>query len=308
MYPVTRAKLPKLSVLALVVYTAWGMSAWALPQGATVVNGQVSVAQPAVGAQVINASNGAIINWKQFSIGAGESTQFIQPSSTSAVLNRVVGPDVSQLLGQLKANGQVFLINPNGIVIGGGARIDTNSFVASTLDMTDADFLAGKLRFFEGSGAGRVRNDGIITAAPGGRIVLIAPDIENTGIIQAPDGQILLAAGRKLEIASLDLDGVTFEIQAPTDTVLNLGKLLAENGAVQAFAGSLRHSGEIRAGRMVQGSDGSIMLAGSNDLTLTSDSITRADGASGGTIVLQSANGTARVAGAVSVTGTAGVG
>lgn len=308
MNPESHKKLPKLSALTLLVYTAWGLSAWALPQGATVVNGQVSVAQPTVGSQAINASNGAIINWKQFSIGAGETTQFIQPSSASAVLNRVVGPDVSQLLGQLKANGQVFLINPHGIVIGGGARIDTNSFIASTLDMTDADFLAGKLRFFESSSAGRVHNDGVITATPGGRIALIAPDIENTGIIQAPDGQILLAAGRKLEIASLDLDGVTFEIQAPTDSVLNLGKLLAENGAVQAFAGSLRHSGEIRAGRMVQGSDGSIMLAGSNDLTLTSDSITRADGASGGSIVLQSANGTARVAGAVSVTGAAGVG
>lgn len=308
MNPATSTKLPRLSALALVVYTAWGMPAWALPQGATVVNGQVSVTQPAAGSQVINASNGAIINWKQFSIGAGETTQFIQPSAASAVLNRVVGPDVSQLLGQLKANGQVFLINPNGIVIGGGARIDTNSFIASTLDMTDADFLAGKLRFFEGSSAGRVRNDGVITSAPGGRTVLIAPDIENTGIIQAPDGQILLAAGRKLEIASLDLEGVTFEIQAPTDSVLNLGKLLAENGAVQAFAGSLRHSGEIRAGRMIQGSDGSILLAGSNDLTLTSDSITRADGVNGGSIVLQSASGTARVAGEITATGTAGVG
>jgi filamentous hemagglutinin family protein len=308
MNPATRTKLPRLSALALVVCAAWGLPAWALPQGATVVNGQVSVTQPASGSQVINASNGAIINWKQFSIGAGETTQFIQPSSTSAVLNRVVGPDVSQLLGQLKANGQVFLINPNGIVIGGSARIDTNSFIASTLDLTDADFLAGKLRFFESSGAGRVRNDGVITSAPGGRIVLIAPDIENTGIIQAPDGQILLAAGRKLEIASLDLEGVTFEIQAPTDSVLNLGKLLAENGAVQAFAGSLRHSGEIRAGRMVQGSDGSILLAGSNDLTLTSDSITRTDGASGGSIVLQSAKGTARIAGDISATGAAAMG
>ncbi len=308
MNPSKHTQLPKLSALALVVYTAWGMSAWALPQGATVVNGQVSVAQPTSSSQIVNASNGAIINWKQFSIGVGESTQFIQPSSNSAVLNRVVGPDVSQLLGQLKANGQVFLINPNGIVIGGGARIDTNSFIASTLDMSDADFLAGKLHFFEGSSAGRMQNNGLITAAPGGRIVLIAPDIENTGIIQAPDGQILLAAGRKLEIASMDLEGVTFEIQAPTDSVLNLGKLLAENGAVQAFAGSLRQSGEIRASRMVRDSDGSILLAGSNDLTLTSDSITRADGASGGRIVLQSTQGTTRVAGEVSVTGAAGLG
>jgi len=301
-------QLPRIKALVLAVHIAVGGSCWALPQGATIVNGQVSIQLPGPGSQVINASNGAIINWKQFSIGASESTQFIQPSAASAVLNRVTGPGVSQLVGQLKANGNVFLINPNGIVIGGAARIDTNSFIASTLDITDADFIAGKLRFFAGSGAGRIRNDGMITAGPGGRIALIAPDIENTGIIRAPDGQILLAAGRKLEIASLDLDGVTFEIQAPTDSVLNLGKLLAENGAVQAFAGNLRQSGEIRASRLVRDADGSIVLAGSNDLVLTADSLTTANGLSGGSITLQSANGTARVSGVVSASGSAGPG
>ena len=301
-------KLPQLRAVVLAVHATLGLSAWALPQGATIVNGQVSVAQPTAGSQVIKASNGAIINWRQFSIGAGESTQFVQPSAASAVLNRVTGPDLSQLLGQLKANGQVFLINPHGIVIGGAARIDTNSFIASTLDISDKDFLSGKLRFFAGSAAGRIHNDGVITAAPGGRIALIAPDIENSGIIQAPDGQILLAAGRKLEIASMDLEGVTFQIQAPTDSVLNLGKLLAENGAVRAFAGSLRQGGEIRAGRLVRDGDGSIVLAGSSDLTLTPDSITRADGITGGSIVLQSAHGTTRVSGDISATGSAGAG
>ena len=176
MLSIRHAKLPPLRAIVLAIHAGLGLSAWALPQGATVVNGQVAVTQAAPGSQVIKASNGAIIHWKQFSIGAGETTQFVQPSNSSAVLNRVVGPDISQLLGQLKANGQVFLINPRGIVIGGAARIDTNSFVASTLDMADADFLAGKLRFFASSGAGRVRNDGVITAGPGGRIALIAPD------------------------------------------------------------------------------------------------------------------------------------
>ncbi len=301
-------RLPRIKILVLAVHAAIGGFAWALPQGATFVNGQVSIQQPVPGSQVIKASNGAIINWKQFSIGQGETTQFIQPNAASAVLNRVTGPGVSQLLGQLKANGNVFLINPSGIVVGGGARIDTNSFVASTLELSDKDFLSGKLRFFAGSTAGRIRNDGVITAAPGGRIALIAPDIENSGIIQAPDGQILLAAGRKLEIASLDLDGVTFEIQAPTDSVLNLGKLLAENGAVRAFAGKLRQSGEVRASRLARDADGSIVLAGSNDLVLTADSITSANGLSGGNITLQSAHGTARVSGAVSASGTAGTG
>ena len=303
-----RNRLPRCSALALVVWATWGLSAWALPQGATVVNGQVAIQQPTPGTQVINASNGAIIHWQQFSIGRGETTQFVQPSSASAVLNRVVGSDPSSLLGQLRANGQVFLINPNGIVIGGAARIDTNSFIASTLDIADRDFIAGKLRFFAGPDTGRIRNEGLITSGPGGRIALIAPDIENTGIIRAADGQILLAAGRKLEITSLDLEGVTFEIQAPTDSVLNLGQLLAENGAVRAFAGNLRHSGEVRASRMVRDADGSIVLAGSNDLVLTADSITNANGMAGGAITLQSSGGTARISGQVLATGAEGAG
>ena len=303
-----RGASPRIKGLVLAVHAALGGVAWAGPVDGTVVNGQVAIRQAAPGSTHITASNGAIINWKQFSIGTSESVQFFQPSAASAVLNRVTGPGASLLNGALKANGQVFLINPSGIVVGGGARIDTNSFIASTLDISDADFLAGKLRFLAATGAGGIRNDGMITAGPGGRIALIAPDIQNTGIIRAPDGNILLAAGRKLEIASLDMEGVTFEIQAPTDSVLNLGKLLAENGAVRAFAGSLRHSGEVRASRLVQQSDGSIVLAGSNDVTLTADSVTSADGLAGGTVVVQSTGGTARVAGAVSATGSAGSG
>ena len=283
-----------------------------LPQGATVANGQVSISNPSASSLQINASSGAIVNWRTFSIGAGGQVQIGLPSSTSAMLNRVTGAEASQLLGSLQSNGRIFLINPNGIVVGAGARIDTNSFVASTLDMADGDFLAGKLRFLSATGAGSIRNDGVITAGPGGRIALIAPDVQNTGIIQAPGGQILLAAGRKLEISSLDFEGVTFEIQAPTDSVLNLGKLLADNGAVSAFAGSLRNSGEIRAAKMVRDGDGSIRLMGSNDVTITADSVIRADataaGTSGGNITIQSANGTNRVAGVVSATASDGKG
>ncbi len=283
-----------------------------LPQGASVVNGQVNISNPTASSMQITASGGAIVNWRAFSIGAGGLVQIGLPSATSAMLNRVTGAEASQLLGALQSNGRVFLINPNGIVVGAGARIDTHSFVASTLDMADSDFLAGKLRFLAAPGAGSIRNDGVITAGPGGRIALIAPDIQNTGIIQAPGGQILLAAGRKLEISSLDFEGVTFEIQAPTDSVLNLGKLLADNGAVSAFAGSLRNSGEIRASRMLRDADGSIRLQGSNEVIITGDSVIRADGSgsgvAGGNIKIQSANGTTRVAGVVSATGADGKG
>jgi trimeric autotransporter adhesin len=321
----SNSRAPKPSVarqgtaLAIAIQMAFGPGINALaqtkpvlPQGATVANGQVSISNPTASSLQINASSGAIVNWRTFSIGAGGQVQIGLPSSSSAMLNRVTGAEASQLLGSLQSNGRIFLINPNGIVVGAGARIDTNSFIASTLDLSDGDFLAGKLRFLAASGAGSIRNDGVITAGPGGRIALIAPDVQNTGIIQAPGGQILLAAGRKLEISSLDFEGVTFEIQAPTDSVLNLGKLLADNGAVSAFAGSLRNSGEIRAAKMVRDSDGSIRLMGSNEVIITSDSVIRADssaaGTAGGSITIQSAQGTNRVAGVVSANAAEGKG
>lgn len=308
MQPIRALPARSATAAAAALLLAFGPAAWSLPQGAQVIHGQVGLSQPAAGQLQINASNGAIINWQQFNVGAGELTRFVQPSASSAVLNRVTGAGASQLLGQIQGNGRVFLINPSGIVVGAGARIDTNSFIASTLDIADADFLAGRLRFLAGATAGSVRNSGIISAGPGGRVALIAPDIENSGIIQAPGGQILLAAGRRLELASMDLEGVTFEVQAPTDSVLNLGQLLADNGAVQVFAGTLRHSGEIRANRLVQDADGSIRLVGSHEVTLTSDSVTRADGLAGGSITIRTTRGDTRVEGQVSATGSGGQG
>lgn len=299
-----KAKLRFTIAVALTAQTAFDTSVSAAPQGAAVVSGQVEIANPSSTLTEIKASHGAIINWKQFSIGTGETTRFIQPSSSSAVLNRVVGGSVSQILGQLQANGKVFLINPNGILIGAGARIDTNSFIASTLDIADADFQAGRLKFFATPTSGSIKNQGIITAGPGGSVALIAPNIENSGIIQSPDGKLLLAAGHKLEIASADLDNVTFEIQAPSDSVLNLGQLLADNGAIRVFAGLLSQSGEIRANRLVEDVDGSIRLIASDAITLAEGSSTRADGISGGSITIQSTQGATHVAGTVSAQGT----
>jgi len=301
-------KLRQSAILALAINLAFAAPVSAMPLGAMVANGQVAISQPLPGTMQIQASNGAIINWNKFSIGAGEVTRFVQPTSSSAVLNRVVGKAASQLDGSLQANGRVFLINPNGIVIGAGGRVDTNGFIASTLDIADADFLAGKLKFIANGASGSISNQGLISVGPGGRVALIAPNIENSGIIQAPEGKILLAAGRRIEISNMDFDGVSFEVQAPTDSALNLGKLLADNGAVQVFAGTLRHSGEIRANRLVQDGDGSIRLVGSNEVTLTADSVTRADGLAGGSITIQSSAGTARVAGELSARGAEGKG
>jgi filamentous hemagglutinin family protein len=282
--------------------------ALANPTGPQVVSGAASIQRPDARSLSITNTPGTIINWQGFSIGAGELTRFIQQSPSSAVLNRVVGADISQIYGQLLSNGRVFLINPSGIVIGPGAVVDTAGFVASTLNMLDSDFLAGKLKFQGDASSGSIINQGWIRTGYGGQVILVAPQIENSGLIHTPGGEILLAAGKKLTVTSLDLEGVQFEVQAPTDSVLNIGKLLADGGAVGVFAGSLRHSGEIRANALVYDQAGRIVLKAQNDIQLTTGSITSADGRVGGDITVQSAGGLTRIAGTVSAQGSAGQG
>ncbi len=109
----------------------------------------------------ITNSPGAIINWRAFSIGSNEITRFIQQSSASSVLNRVVGADPSVILGALQSNGRVFLINPNGILFGAGAQIDVAGLVASTLNLSNGDFAAGRLRFTNTPGAGKHRQHSV---------------------------------------------------------------------------------------------------------------------------------------------------
>jgi filamentous hemagglutinin family protein len=115
----------------------------------------------------ITASDRAIINWQQFSIQPGETTRFIQPRSTASVLNRVVGQDPSKILGNLIANGRVFLINPNGVLFGAGAKVDTAGLVASTLNIRTEDFLAGRMKFDADGAAGKLRNDGTLRTTAG---------------------------------------------------------------------------------------------------------------------------------------------
>src|SRR5215212_7839773 len=150
--------------IVLAVSSCFGVApSWANPTGPQVVSGSAQIQGLGTANLKVTNSPSAIINWQGFSIPGGSITQFVQQSASSAVLNRVVGADISQIQGQLLSNGRVFLINPAGILIGAGAVIDTAGFIGSSLNMTNADFLAGKLRF-EGA-SGTVRNEGTIKAS-----------------------------------------------------------------------------------------------------------------------------------------------
>ena len=147
------------TVAALAVAACFSSVVLANPTAPTVVHGTASFAQAGSILNVTNSHN-AIINWGSFSIGVNELTKFIQPSALSAVLNRVVGQDPSAILGALQSNGRVFLLNPNGIVFGAGSQINVAGLVASTLNMSNADFLAGKHKFEAGALQGNIVNQG----------------------------------------------------------------------------------------------------------------------------------------------------
>src|SRR5690242_6870429 len=175
------------TVVSLAVASCFSSNlALANPTGAQVVNGQVSMIQNGNVLQITNSPN-SIINWQTFSIGANEITRFLQQSQASAVLNRVAAGNPSQILGTLQSNGRVFLVNPSGIVFGAGAVVDVAGLVATSLNLSNQDFLAGKLKFTDVPGAGSIINQGNITTSSGGQVYLVGPAVENKGIITSPN-------------------------------------------------------------------------------------------------------------------------
>ncbi len=282
-------------------------AAFANPTGPDVVHGNARLTHPGPGALHVTTSPDTIINWQGFSIGTGEVTRFIQQTTASAVLNRVTGTDPSAILGRLLSNGRVFLVNPHGIVFGEGAVVDTVGLVASTLDIGDADFRAGRYRFDAGPEAGGIVNRGLIKAGAGG-VFLLAPSIESSGVVRTAGGDLVLAAGRRITLTSLDLDGVRVEVQAPEDEALNLGALIAERGAAGVFAGTLRNAGTVEASAVEVGEDGVVRLVAQGGVTLEAGGRVAAEGRSGGTVHVESEGGTTWVSGEVSARGREGRG
>ncbi len=197
-------------------------------------------------------SDKLIVDWGEFSISAGELTQFIQPGSGSAALNRVMGALPSSIQGQLQANGRVLLINPNGVLIGPGGRVDTAGFIASTLDVSDADFLAGGDLRFQGNSLAKVVNLGTINAIGGGDIFLIAREVVNAGTLNAPEGTVGLAAGQQIVIAAQGEERVAILPEGQEGSVTNSGTIAAATAELKASGGNeyalaVNNTGLVRA-------------------------------------------------------------
>ena len=173
--------------------------AMAGPTGGQISAGAGSIAQSGNTTTIIQSTQNLAINWQSFGISGNETVNFSQPNTSAIALNRVLGQNPSQILGSLKANGQVFVLNPNGVLFGVGAQVNVGGLVASTLGLSDVDFMAGK-NVFGGNGGGSVVNQGTLTAAPGGYIAMLAPEVRNEGVISATLGTALLAAGNKVTL------------------------------------------------------------------------------------------------------------
>lgn len=226
-------------------------------------------------------TNHSVINWQSFSVPGGTITHFQQPSTTSTSINRVTGNNVSEIFGTLSSNGRLVLVNPAGIAVGAGAVVDTAGFTASTLRMSDSDALAGRLAFGDGTGGGTLSINGTVIAR-GGDVVLVAPDVRigADAIVKAPDGATLIAAGQKVALTGRGLEGIQFEMQAPTDQAINLGRL--EGDAVGIFASRLKHSGAIQA-TAVSNEGGKVVLKG-GEIADIDGSVKAARGALGGQV------------------------
>ncbi|MCP3881742.1 MAG: filamentous hemagglutinin N-terminal domain-containing protein, partial [Sulfitobacter sp.] len=246
------------------------------PDGGVVRAGNAVISQSGSTLNINQHSERVIIDWQGFSIATGETTRFIQPSAAAAALNRVTSGNPSAIWGQLTANGKLYLINPNGIVVGPGGRIDSQSFVASSLDVSDAEFLAGGAMRFSGDSDAAVINLGHIEAA-GGDVYLLAREVRNEGEIQA-SAAVGLAGANDVLLIPRGNERLAVRVTGTAGKITNSGSIEAARAELKAagnnpFALAINQSGLIRAGGFRRGADGRVILTAAQGTTTVSGTI-----------------------------------
>ncbi|MCC4632755.1 filamentous hemagglutinin N-terminal domain-containing protein [Xanthomonas dyei] len=274
-------RLLRRSPLALALAAALMLSAPAmaqvastqLPTGGSIVGGTGTINAPTGTTQVIDQTGSRMaLNWTSFDIGSAATVRFNQPSASSVVLNRVIGGNPTQIFGNITANGQVFLLNSNGILFGNTAQVNVGGLVATTLGAQDINFINGNDVFDANGGVARVSNAGTITAAAGA-VNLIGAEVLNSGTITANAGNITLAGADKVTL-SFESGGFGVVIDKSlgfaqgTFAVNNSGSLIAPGGTISlsaraaqgVFDALVNNSGVVRAAALAGGSDGSVSL------------------------------------------------
>ncbi len=305
-FPLTRTQLNSSSILSrafcasLALAVVPASESFALPTGAQVQAGDISISQPSATQLVVNqGSDRAVINWQSFDILSGEATRFNQPSASSIALNRVTNGSPTQILGSLSANGRLVIVNASGVFFGLGSKVDVGSLVATTADIPNANFMAGSTNFtIPGRANASIINKGTITAADGGLVALVAPGVRNDGVIQANLGTVTLGSAQTVSVDFYGDNLYGFSLGTKTDVTP-----LDENG--NAMKNAVDNQGHIIA------QSGTVLLTANAaksvvDNVVNNDGIIEATSAHsvGGTIVLDGGSeGNVRVAGTLDASG-----
>ncbi|EBN9042534.1 filamentous hemagglutinin N-terminal domain-containing protein, partial [Salmonella enterica] len=273
-----------------------------LPTGGQIVAGQGSISTSGNQMTVNQNTQGMVTNWNSFDIGKNHTVQFVQPGSSAVALNRVTGGHESQILGTLKANGQVMLINPAGVMFGKGAKVNTAGMVASTKNISNEDFMAGRYTFSGGSQPGaEIVNQGSLTTTKGGYIVLAADRVRNQGEIRTPGGRVVLAAADRvtLQLDNTGLTAVSVNGSVVNALAENRGLISATNGQVYLTARGkdmllntvVNNSGTVEAKGLSE-RGGEIVLDGGDSGVVSQSGMLLADSDSGrgGKITLEGQN------------------
>nr|WP_255538135.1 YDG domain-containing protein [Polynucleobacter nymphae] len=295
-----------------------------MPTGGKVVAGSATItsSQTATSAtmNINQTSQRAVINWNTFNVGQNATVNFNQPNSGAVTLNRVTSASPSIVEGAIRANGQVMLVNPNGVNFGKGAEVHAAGVVASTLDINNKDFMEGRSTF-AGNGQGKIVNEGKIVATdPNGYIALLAPEVRNEGYLLARKGAgstIALASGEKItldfrgtQLIRVSVDVATYKglienkrvietngglvvLAAGTarelmsSLIQNTGRIAANaivdnGGVIDIVASTVNQAGTVSAnGNGANSTGGQINIVGEN-ITLAANSKTTATGKAGG--------------------------
>lgn len=226
-------------------------AAFANPSGGQVVGGNASISQAPGVTTIDQKSNKAIINWQGFSIAPGELTRFNQPGRDAIALNRVRGNERSDLLGRLEASGNVWLINPNGVLVGPQAKVDVGGFLATTTDIRDADFLAGRFDFAIPSPntEAAVVNQGTISLKDAGMAALVAPHARNEGVIQGTLAQVVVAGVPTFTVDFYGDGLINFQATSQVTAVADPDQPLVDNsGTIRADGGRVLLTADAAAG------------------------------------------------------------
>jgi filamentous haemagglutinin family N-terminal domain len=272
-----RSAMVRVPLMLSLLSASLGVSglAWAgnAPTGGQVVSGSGQITQSGNVTTIQQDSQTLSVNWQSFGIGANQTVDFLQPGSSSIAVNRILGNTASDIEGHLNANGQVWLINPNGVLFGKDAQVNVGGIVASTLDLDSGTPGTGNVHF-AGNGRGSVVNLGSITVTPGGYAALLGNSVSNQGVIRAQLGTVALAGGTAMTLTFADNHLMHLVVDANTvrSLVENRQLIVADGGNVLMTAGArnslidsaVNNTGTVQA-QTVAEHNGTITLLGGMD-------------------------------------------